>query len=119
MPYEFDAKYKIEPTPQGCKFTFFCGVSGVAVYTTDPICAEGEQAALAIAKQESRVHFNRCEQCGKWIGDSVYNIDEAKCVLCAPFAAEPRYCPECGRPVKAGGDHCARCGAKSAQRASV
>jgi hypothetical protein len=116
MPYEFNAKYIKEETATGSKYTFFCGLSGVAVHTTDPICAADEGIALTIAKQESQLYFNRCEQCGIWIGDMAYNIDEAKCAMCAPFAAEPCYCTECGCPIKQGNDACVRCGMSVVQQ---
>jgi hypothetical protein len=110
--FEFDARYIKETTPNGDKYTFFCDLSGAVVHTTDPICAVGEEAALALAKRESRDYFNRCRQCGKWIGDTVYNIDEAKCVECAPFDMAPHYCTECGGPLKENAETCAGCGAR-------
>jgi predicted nucleic acid-binding Zn ribbon protein len=105
----FTARYEKEDTPDGIRYTFFCGVSGAAVYTTDPICAADENAALEIAKREAKRHFNFCWECGVWIGDKAYNIDEMKCVNCAPFTVVPRYCPECGSPVRAGSEKCPRC----------
>jgi hypothetical protein len=83
--FEFDAKFKKEEFTDGSIYVFFCSVSGAAVHTTGLICAGDKETELAIAKQEAQPYFNRCEECGKWIGDSVYNIDEAKCILCAPF----------------------------------
>jgi hypothetical protein len=76
---------KKRPSETNTPFTAVCPAR--AVHTTDPICADCEEAALALAKRESRDYFNRCRQCGTWIGDSAYNIDEAKCVLCAPVVS--------------------------------
>ena len=114
----FNARYETEVTPNGCRYTFFCGLSGAAVYTTDPICAADEDAALDIAKREAKRYFNFCWECGVWIGDSAYNIDEMKCVICAPFTTPPNYCAECGSPIKSGSNKCRRCGFPVAARAS-
>jgi hypothetical protein len=109
MRYDFTARYEKEATPNGSRYTFFCGLSGVAVHTTDPICAADENAALNIAKEEAQPYFNRCKECGTWISDAAYNIDEAKCVVCAPFTVTPSYCPECGSPIKKESRYCVRC----------
>jgi hypothetical protein len=85
-------------------------LSGAAVHTTGFICANTEKDALNIAKKEARPYFNCCKECGLWISDAVYNIEESQCVNCAPFTVTPRYCPECGSPMKAGSDKCPRCG---------
>jgi hypothetical protein len=84
MPHGFNARYVKEETAIGIRYTFFSGLSGAAVYVTDPIVAANEKSALVIAAQEAQNYFNRCEECGLWISDTEYNIDEGKCVRCAP-----------------------------------
>jgi hypothetical protein len=51
-----------------------------------------KKRALTLAKQEAWDYFNRCKQCGKWIGDTVCKIDEVKCMGCAPLTMEPYFC---------------------------
>jgi hypothetical protein len=109
MSVEFNAKYEKEEMPNGIRYTFFCGLSGAAVHTTDPICAASEDASLFLAKEEAQPYFNRCKECGIWVSDAAYNVDEAKCVVCAPFKVTPGYCPECGSPMKQGSRSCDRC----------
>jgi hypothetical protein len=109
MPQDFTARYEKETTVNGNRYTFFCGVSGVAVHTTGFIFADVPQAARDIAWREARPYFNRCKECGKWIADAVYNIEESKCVVCAPFAVTPSYCPECGSPLEKDGGECLHC----------
>ena len=113
MPIEFDASYAKEETPNGTRYTFFCGLSGVAVHTTGLICAGDPQTELTLAKEEAQPYFNRCKECGTWISDAAYNIDEAKCVICAPFTTPPNYCAECGSPIKSGSNKCTHCGFKT------
>jgi hypothetical protein len=110
MSYELNVRYEKEATGSGNRYTFFCGLSDVAVHATGFVCAADEETALSIARQEAQRHFNRCKQCGTWVGDAVFNIDESKCVLCAPFTVTPNYCTECGSPIKTGSDKCTRCG---------
>ncbi len=106
----FTARFKIEHTQAGDRYIFFCDLSGAPVYTTDPICEQNPQKAAAIARGLARPHFNRCLACGKWVGDTAYNIDEMKCVACAPCDLPERYCTECGNSVPEGNRFCTRCG---------
>ncbi len=85
--HAFTAPCRIDHTAGGDRYTFFCGLSGKAVYTTAPIRERDPQRAAAAARGQARPHFNRCSQCGKWVCDTAYNIDEMKCVACAPCAA--------------------------------
>jgi hypothetical protein len=64
-------------------FSFYCDECS-AGYTTSPITAENEEAALATAKQRAQPYFNRCHKCGKWVCDIHYNEDAMQCVGCAP-----------------------------------
>jgi hypothetical protein len=85
MPLEFDARYERRECANGFTYTFFCGASGNEVHTTGLICAVDGETALGIAKSEAQNYFNRCEQCGAWVSDAAFNIDEEKCLLCAPL----------------------------------
>ena len=38
----------------------------------------------------------RCEKCGRWISDAMFNSEVHECVKCAPWENYPRYCPQCG-----------------------
>ncbi len=105
------AQYQIvSRTPFGRRYCFYCEVSGTPVYTTGPIRADTPEEELRLAWKEARFHFNGCSECGKWIRDEAYNIDEMKCIECAPYKTKPRYCPHCGCPVPTGNDYCVRCG---------
>ncbi|CAK7000909.1 MAG: hypothetical protein ENTB_00024 [Enterocloster aldenensis] len=105
------SKYKVvESTPKGRRYCFFCEVSGTPVYTTGPIRADTLEEELRLAWKEAKPYFNGCSECGKWIRDEAYNIDEMKCIGCAPYKSKPRYCPHCGSPVPTGNTYCVRCG---------
>lgn len=105
------SKYKVvEITPKGRRYCFFCEVSGTPVYTTDLIRADTPEEELQLAWKEAKPNFNGCSECGKWIRDEAYNIDEMKCIECAPYKSKPRYCSHCGHPVPTGNNYCVRCG---------
>ena len=100
----------VEQTSLGRRYCFCCEVSKTPVYTTGPIRADTPEEELALAWREAKLHFNGCSECGKWIRDEAYNIDEMKCIECAPYKTRPRYCTHCGCPVPTGNDYCIRCG---------
>ncbi|WP_148509900.1 hypothetical protein [Hungatella hathewayi] len=105
------SQYKVvERTPKGRRYCFLCEVSGTPVYTTGPVRADTPEEELQLAWKEAKPYFNGCSECGKWIRDEAYNIDEMKCIECAPYKSKPRYCPHCGCHVPAGNDYCVRCG---------
>lgn len=105
------SKYRIAAyTSHGRRYCFYCELSGTPVYTTRPIRADTPEKELMIAWQEAKPYFNGCSECGKWIRDEAYNIDEMKCIECAPYKSKPRYCTQCGCPVPTGNDYCVRCG---------
>lgn len=79
------SKYKIVGrTHLGRRYCFYCEVSDTPVYTTGPIRADTQELELRLAWQEAKSYFNGCSECGKWIRDEAYNIDEMKCIECAP-----------------------------------
>lgn len=86
---EFTARFKIEHAITGRRYVFFCDLSGMPVYATGPIREQDPQRAEIIARTQARPYFNRCSECGKWVGDADYNIDEMKCVACAPYVPDP------------------------------
>jgi len=86
MSNDFNVSFSRESTSSGGRYTFFCGATGVEVYSTGFIHANNAEMELSIAKREAREHFNRCSECGTWVGDEAYNIDEGKCVICAPVS---------------------------------
>lgn len=104
-------KYKIvSQSYLGRRYCFYCEVSGTPVYTTEPVRADTPEEELRLAWKKAKPYFNGCSECGKWIRDEAYNIDEMKCIECAPYKTKPRYCTHCGCPVPTGNDYCVRCG---------
>lgn len=100
----------VNHTAWGRCYCFYCEVSDTPVYTTGPIRADTPEEELKLAWQEAKPYFNGCSECGKWIRDEAYNINEMKCIECAPYKRKPRFCPYCGCPVPGGNDFCVRCG---------
>ena len=105
------ASYQIMEDPSGVRFRFFCDLSGAAIYTSPPVQAVSPEEALQrVWDAEGRKHFNQCHRCGRWVSDFMYNPDVLSCVECAPWEAEPRFCPHCGAPVDGNAPTCQRCG---------
>ena len=105
------ARYQIIPDGGGNRFRFFCELSGAVLCTTEPIRSSSAEEELRIAWEiEGRSHFNRCEKCGRWVSDVMYNADVLQCVDCAPWEDTPRYCPTCGARLKEGDPCCPDCG---------
>jgi len=68
----------------GCyQFQYFCFLCDYC-YTTVWIASNSEDEALLLSEKEARRHFNGCHNCGRWVCDAHYNIDEMMCVECAP-----------------------------------
>jgi hypothetical protein len=86
---EFTARHIVEQTLCGKRYTFYCGLTGLPVHTTDAIQEADPRKAEHIAREQARPYFNRCAACGKWVGDAAYNIDEMKCTACAPCDSLP------------------------------
>ena len=59
---------------------------------------------------EGRKCFNQCHSCGKWVIDAMYNVEVLKCVDCAPWLEEPKYCSNCGEEVSLDKKICSECG---------
>ena len=107
------AKHRIVPEETGNRYEFFCDLSNALVCTTSPIKCEDAQEELMIAwESEGRKHFNRCQKCGKWIIDAMYNPDVLTCVGCTPIEEYPDYCPECGAKTNDTGYFCHMCGTR-------
>jgi len=104
------AGYKVLADPKGNRYQFFCDVSGALICTTVPILLNTPEQELAFAwENEGRRHFNRCQKCGKWVSDVVYNVETLECVECAPWEEEPSYCPHCGEKVVENEIFCRKC----------
>ena len=116
MEVEFNPAYEVQNTPLGKRCTFFCELTGVRVCTTEPVYGKDPHRALQIAQGKAKTHFNRCPGCGRWVCDNAFNMDEGKCVECAPFTRQPIYCTQCGAMLKADSCCCLRCGYRTARK---
>lgn len=89
------APYKVIADTGGNCYRFYCESSGMAVYMTEPIRADTPQEELELAwNKEARRCFNRCAACKRWVSDVMFNVDEMKCVDCAPWQEETEFCPK-------------------------
>lgn len=80
------ARYEVISETDGNRYRFFCEQSGMVIVTTRPIRAPTPEAALRLAwETEGRGQCNRCECCGKWVSDAMFNPGASACVLCAPW----------------------------------
>jgi len=112
------AKLKIirERTPNGAesvRYRFFCELSGMAVYTTEPyITDDPESKVHTVWENECKANFNLCHKCGRWVCSAMYNADVLECVECTPWENKPNYCPSCGKKVSMSDIYCSKCGMK-------
>ena len=107
------AAYKVITDAGGIRYRFYCERSGLALCTTHPIRAETPEEELRIAwETEGRQHFNKCQHCGKWVSDLMFNVETSKCVVCSPWEDVPNYCPHCGEKIPNGDSFCRKCGEK-------
>lgn len=105
------AAYRVLQDGGGMRFRFFCEVSGAAVCTTRIMPLQPVETARMKAWQtEGREHFSRCQRCGKWVADVMYNPNTLECVDCSPWEEKPAFCPQCGTDVRSDGLRCHRCG---------
>ena len=105
------ANYKIEASPIGNRYSFYCDLSGALVCTTGVFQAVSPDKELLLAwKTEGEQHFNRCHKCGKWVVDVMYNAEVLECVDCAPYEDEPDYCKSCGAKLTDTSKRCPVCG---------
>ncbi len=108
------AKYKIIIDSGGNRYRFFCEASGAAVCTTKPVRADTQEKELALAwESEGKQYFNRCQKCGRFVCDTMYNADVCECVDCTPWEKTPNYCTKCGRKIPLGDTFCSECGKRT------
>ena len=107
------AAYKIIPTASGRRYQFFCDISGSLICETGSYSMPSPDQELEAAwLSEGKKNFNQCHKCGKWVGTVMFNPDVLKCVDCAPFENDPKYCPFCGEKVTTAAENCKFCGKK-------
>lgn len=107
------AAYRVLKDSGGMRFRFFCEGSGAAVCTTPSMPLQPVEDALEVAwRTQAREHFNRCQRCGKWVADVMYNPNTLECVQCSPWEEKPTFCPQCGKMVLNDGVFCHHCGAR-------
>lgn len=105
------ATYRAITDGGGWRFHFYCDLSGELLCTTRPVRAETEEAALDVAwAAEGRKHFERCERCGRWVSDAMFNADVHECVACTPWESIPHFCRWCGRRLAEPSQFCPICG---------
>ncbi len=101
------ASYKIKNEN---RYSFFCDLSGARVFITEPIDGETPKEKLKKAWQLAKPEFNRCEKCGRYVCDAMYNADTLMCVDCSPWENPPRFCKHCGKAVEREDTFCTGCG---------
>ena len=107
------AAYKIITDSGGNRYRFFCELSGMLMCETGYFATDTPDKELMLAwETEGNQFFNKCQKCGKWVSDVMYNADVLWCVDCAPWENKPRFCPECGKEVSLEDTYCRECGAK-------
>ena len=86
MAEKLTATYKIISEKAGNRYQFYCDLSGALCSITKPIKVENSQKELELAwDNEGRSMFNKCQKCGKWICDVMFNPDTLECVDCSPW----------------------------------
>lgn len=107
------APYKIIADSGGNRYRFFCEASHAVVCVTGPVNGPTPEEELLLAwESEGRHHFNRCQNCGKWICDTMYNADTLECVDCSPWEEAPHYCSHCGLNIPSSDIYCKKCGTR-------
>ncbi|MBQ8043403.1 MAG: hypothetical protein IJ272_04560 [Clostridia bacterium] len=105
------AKYEIISSIWGNRYKFYDDLSGALIVTTKAIKAENLEKELSIAwERYGRKYFNRCEKCGKYISDMMFNADVHNCVECTPWEMRPHFCSVCGNSVTTTDRVCRGCG---------
>ena len=79
----YKANYRITHANGNYQFQYFCFLCDYN-YTTGWIAAASEDEARILAEKAARKHFNGCHNCGRWVCDAHYNMEEMICVECAP-----------------------------------
>ncbi len=107
------AAYRVLKDGGGMRFRFFCEGSGAAICTTQSMPVQPIEAALEKAwHAEAREYFNRCQRCGKWVADVMYNPNTLECVECSPWEEKPTFCSQCGEMVLNDEIFCHHCGGR-------
>ncbi len=88
-PYKI-ATYKTVNTSEGNSYIFFCDASGARVFTTEPVTSVAPEEELQLAWLQAKGEFNRCEKCGRFVCDTMYNADTFMCVDCSPWKNVPK-----------------------------
>lgn len=105
------ADYKIKYEEKGHRYQFICGLSEAVACTTKLFDTDvSEHELLNAWESEGRKCFNKCQKCGKWVIDAMYNVDVLQCVDCAPWQEKPIYCSNCGEAVDSCEKICSKCG---------
>lgn len=106
------AAYKIINDSGGRRYKFFCDISGASIFITKPIAADTPDEELTQAWNEAKNEFNRCEKCGKYVSDAMYNADVLQCVDCSPWENPPNFCSHCGAKIPMREEFCRKCGSR-------
>ena len=104
------AKYRIMADAGGNRYRFYCDASGVLACCTKSYHAETPEQELRLAwEREGSQAFNRCNKCGRYVIDAMFNAEVLECVECGPFEGEPAFCKTCGLKIETPGRHCPSC----------
>ncbi len=110
---EKTANYKIIKTEHGNCYEFFCDLSNALICRSEPVVAETSGEEMMLAWEScGKTYFNRCQKCGKWVMNTMFNPDTLSCVRCDPIEDYPDYCPECGAKTQDPSNFCHICGAR-------
>ena len=104
------ASYKIIKDALGSRYSFFCDLSGARVFITEPIAEDIPDEALKKAWEIAKPEFNRCEKCGRFVCDAMYNADTFMCVDCSPWENPAKFCRHCGAEADISDTYCSKCG---------
>ena len=100
------AKYRIMSDAGGNRYRFYCDASGVLACCTKSHHAETPEQELRLAwEREGSQAFNRCNKCGRYVIDAMFNAEVLEWVECAPFEGEPAFCKTCGLKIETPGRH--------------
>ncbi|MBQ2954915.1 MAG: hypothetical protein IJE08_00485 [Clostridia bacterium] len=103
------ARYRKISGYHGFRYQFFCDLSGALMCTTD---FQKEDDPLQAWATKGRKLFSRCQKCGRWVSDPMYNAETLECVRCSPWEEQPAFCPQCGESVLEDRAFCHRCHAR-------
>lgn len=109
------AKFSVTEENDGRVYTFFCDLSGAAVWKTKPISAPAQSVADELAWSEAKRNINSCHRCGRNVIDALYNPETMECVRCSPWQKPPVYCSSCGARLAENDLYCEVCGHKIRQ----